>query len=110
MVELLAQAARIRRQYLEVLTQPRRCSRPTVSAQIDALLALSWRLPRGQALLIVANVDFARSHRCVIRLPRRSSTGVELLLGISPQPKQPRSTQAGLSFHLTPGDVRIMRV
>jgi hypothetical protein len=111
MVQLLARVARIRRRFLNELTDPRNYFSPRVATNAARVLAVGWRVADGKCtLLLVANVDFRRRRRTVIeRLPagtgRRS---YETLLELHRSRTEPKLESGRLRLSLEPGDGKVL--
>jgi len=110
MVDLLAQAGRIRRQFLATLSKPRRCVQLAVSPRSPALFALGWRLPDRRTLVVAANADFHRGRRCAVSLPAAPRGPVTVLLSIHATREPPRLVEGSLRLRLKPGDVKVLLV
>jgi hypothetical protein len=109
MVELIARASELRRQYLKSISRPARYFAPTLGVNRSLVLAGGFAIPGPhKALLMLANVDFDRPRRTsVIDLPHPHQP--EVLLELVPS-APPRVVHGRLLLTLPPGDVKVLRV
>lgn len=108
MVDLLARAAQIRRRFLAVFSDPRRCTQLAASPKNPSLLTLGWRLPEQRTLVVAASINFRQACRCQAQLGRGRDGPVEVLLSIHATRTPPRLSQGTLRLRLEPGDVKVL--
>jgi starch synthase (maltosyl-transferring) len=108
MIELIAEAAAIRRRFLDALTASRAYFAPHVATGRKWTLATGYRLDARQGiLLMLANVDTDKAHRTSITGLRTRRTRPEVLL--QTQGSAPPTVRRGkLSMRLDPAVVMIV--
>jgi hypothetical protein len=110
MTELISRAAALRREYLDVLTDPRAYFLPKLAANAKRILATGFRLPRRRGtLLMLANLDYRQPRRTAVSGLRRSGREARILLNISGNMTL-RMRTGRPSMELAPGDAAVILI
>jgi starch synthase (maltosyl-transferring) len=109
MVDLIARASAIRREYLGTISRVTQYFAPRLTMNRRRIVAGAMRAKgKQQTLLVLANVDFDKPRRAVVDLlPKPRSPQVMLELVASSPPKL---AGGQLMVTLPPGDIKVIRV
>jgi hypothetical protein len=116
MVDLIARAAGVRERYLVAITRPRNHYFPRVAGvEAASVLAIGYRVARGSALIIAANLDLRRAHTATLReavpaAPAGSARGCRVEFDIAADAAAPRLRATTLRVALAPADVQVIVV
>lgn len=109
MVDLIARASAVRRDYLDAVSRPSRFFAPPLTVNRRRVAAAGFRIAgKHKSLLVLANTDFQKARRTTIRSllrPREPEVLLELVASGKPVRSGDRITVT-----LGPGDVKVIRV
>ncbi len=112
MLDLIEQAARIRRRFIGDLSQPRNYFQPRISGGAESIMAIGWRVEQGRrGLVLVANLDLHRHHQCAVSgLPRTGHPrrACQTLLSVLPRHDSPKFVSGKLRLSLDPGEALVL--